>query len=496
MFITRIIRLVVGVSLLLISISAVVYFDIWPMALSGLTTNIGLAPHSWLTVRIILISLWLPGLLCLAWGPFRKVLFHSQQSIDRLSDQIFLFYVLALAAVLRVLAIFILPLRLWIDWEAYYRLALLWATTGAYTIGAQPTAYYPPGWPFFLSRLYLVLPGNPHVGVAANIALGIGIVYLGFRITQKIWGRTPARWTAIILAIFPSQVLFVNILCSEILFTFLFLLFINLVLSQSPTRIKTYTRYFISGLFLGMATLTRSLTLVFPLVMIPFCWINPSRQTNAGLRWLVLVAGLALVTAPWTIRNYHQIGRATISTNGGIDFYAGNHKPSSEIDQLLSPARMPWDTLRNEAHLDRLGYQLGMAYIRENPAAFLVRGMQKTIFMMTSDTNPFTYELINAAKTERMTSYVWSTVIVQAYYLTFLGFVGMGIVVFIRRPCQRNSGGFLLILTICYWLAVHFVFFGIGRFHFPLVPLMAGFAGLAIADITRRSANRPSTNMI
>lgn len=491
----RNIRPAVGMILSAISISAAVHFAIWPKMLTGLTTNIGLAPHSWLTIRIILISLILPGLLCMAWAPTRRLLVSTQRLIDGLSDRIFLFIVLSLAAMARIIATVIMPLRLWADWDTYHRLALLWAATGEYTIGQQPTAFFPPGWPFFLSRLYLVFGGMPEVGNVANIVLGVAIVYLGFRITRKIWETAAARWTAIVLAIFPSQVLFTHLLCSEILFTFLFLISINVLLGRSTTPCSRYLRCFLSGIFLGATTLTRSLTLALPLALIPFFLKDYRGKMTASLRWLVLMAGVLLVIGPWLIRNHQEMGRITISTNGGVDFYAGNH-PSGKAEPQFIPSGLPWDTTRNEAQLDMSGYARGWRHIRQHPLAFVVGGFRKIVFMMTSDTGPFTYELFMMAQSGKITRYFWYAACTQSFYFVFLVFVGLGIIALPRNRSRHRPGGFLLLLIIMYWLAVHFVFFGIGRFHFPLVPFMAGFAGSALADTARCAAKRRYANMV
>jgi len=492
----RMIRTMIGVVLLLVGVSAVVYFDFWPRLLLELTAEVEPAVHSWLTVRIILISLLMPGILLIGWQYIQRPLLSAQRVIAKASNRTFLFYVLSVATVMRILAIIVLPLRLWADWDAYHRLALLWASSGQYTMGDHPTAFFPPGWPFFLSRLYLVFGGNPHVGLVANVVLGVGICYFVFRIVGKIWGNVPARWATLLLAVFPSQIIFVNILCSEILFTFLFLLALDVILHSSPFSSRAYARYFAAGLILGAATLTRSVTLLYPLALVPFFLGHHVRKPAACLRWLAVVAGLAIVTVPWIIRNYYQVGRATISTNGGVDFYAGNHPPSGDGYPLLSPYGMPWDTSRDEAHLDSVGYRLGFEYIRQAPLAFVRRGIQKVLFMLISDTGPFTYELYMAASAGEATPYFRYAVIAQSYYLTFLVFAGLGIIVFAFRGSQQNPGDRLLWATVVYWLGIHFVFFGIGRFHFPIIPLLAGFAGLALAELTRRAPNRQSANAV
>ncbi len=483
---TRAIRLIAGVTLLVTSISISVTLDLWQMTLSSLIVVGDIGPYSRLIFRIILLSLIVPGLVLITWEPFGKLLGHGQQYLDRLSERSFLLRTLSVAAVLRIVAVIVMPLRLYVDWATYHKLALLWASTGEYCAGSHPTGYFPPGWPFFLSRLYLIFGEDPHAGIVANIALGVGIVYLSFRLARRVWGATVARWTAVIMSVFPSQILFTNLLCSEILFTFLFLFSLDVTLGRSLKQVKALARSFLSGLLLGLATLVRSMTLVFPLAIIPVFFRQAAGKRAAGLRWLALSGGLLLVTVPWIVRNYDQVGRATISTNGGVTLFIGNHPPANVDYRSLNPANLPWEACPDEAHVDSLGYSLGWAYIWQDPLAFLKRGVLKVMVTMGSDISGLTYELIATAKEGKFSSTAWFAVAVQSFYYVILLLVAGGIIRFARTPALRNAGGYLFLLTFLYWLAGHFVFFGSGRFHFPIVPLLAGFAGLAVAGIARR----------
>ena len=120
----------------------------------------------------------------------------------------------------------------------------------------------------------------------------------------------------------------------------------------------------------------------------------------------------------------------------------------------------------------------------------------KVTYMMISDITGLAEEQASGGVPTGFTPAILRAIVTQSFYYLFLIFVGFGLAKYFSKPANRNAGGQVFILAILYWLTVHFVFFGDGRFHFPIVPLMAGFAGLAIADITRRFANQPSANMI
>ena len=73
----------------------------------------------------------------------------------------------------------------------------------------------------------------------------------------------------------------------------------------------------------------------------------------------------------------------------------------------------------------------------------------------------------------------------QALYFVVVLLACGGIFAFMRFPGYRSAGAWLMLLIIVYWLAVHFVFFGDGRFHFPIVPILAGFAGVTLSGVNR-----------
>ena len=320
-------------------------------------------------------------------------------------------------------------------------------------------------------------------GIIANIVLGTATVYLGYRLIYRAWGNLPARWAAIILAAFPSHVLFVNFLCSEVLFTFLLLLALNILLVQPSGRVKALSWTFMSGLFLGLASLVRSLTLMFPIIVIPFIGGRSLSKKSAALRWVVLVVGLTVIIAPWITRNYQRMGRATVSTNGGVNFYIGNNPQAGGGFNLPDSNLFIMGPGADEVYYDSLGYRMATEHIRRNPIAFLKRGVLKIIHLMASDTEGLVYELKAAAESGKSTTAVWIAVSMQSYYLLCLLFAAIGVVMFFRRPLFRKTGGWLLLLTVIYWLGIHFCVFGDARFHFPIIPILSGFAGIGITTM-------------
>jgi 4-amino-4-deoxy-L-arabinose transferase-like glycosyltransferase len=455
-------------------------FPFWKDILAGLSPDGAVTDYSWLTLQIMLTALIAPGIALFAWGPIRRHTAEWNGCLQRLPAAAFLTYVLGTAALARILVVSVLPLRLFSDFATYDELGWLWAMRGEYTNGQGPTAYFPPGWPFFLSRLYIVFGHAPHAAVIANIALGTASVWLTWKFFRVLSGQAAARWAALIVAMLPSQTLFANLLASEILFTCLLLLAIVVLAENRASPAGANGAATLSGMILGLATLTRSVSFLFPIVMIPLCGI-PSGGTRGQVlqRWGWLVAGLLLVVTPWMARNQNCIDRFTVSTNTGVNLYIGNNPNSGAGYNQPDPSAIFLDSA-SEAHDDSVGFAKAIQYIAADPWAFLVRGAIKTAYCLSTDADGLLYELTHTASSGTFDRYAWLAVFAQSCWMIFLLLTVAGLGRWIRLRRWRDGGGVFVGGAVLYWLAIPFVFFGSGRHHFPLVPILAGLAALAL----------------
>ncbi|MEW5702285.1 MAG: glycosyltransferase family 39 protein [Candidatus Zixiibacteriota bacterium] len=483
-------RSIVGAILVLVAASGVFAFDFWQEALAGLSPDGVIMEYSWLVLRIMMIALAAPGLVLLFPRLSKRLLIRLHHNLRRLPTTAFLTYTLGIAFVLRLLAVLVLPLRLISDFATYDELARQWLIHGEYTDGTHATAYFPPGWPFLLSRLYAVFGHHPHAGIMANVVFGVACVYLTWRIVRRGWGEFPARWAAAIVAIIPGELLFANILGSERLFTFLLLMALLLLLPRAEGGWRPWASALVGGVLLGVATLTRTLSFLLPLVFLPAYAARGGLSLRTASRWLVCVAGLLIVTVPWMMRNESRLGRATLCTNVGVNLHIGNN-PNAGVGYNEPDHRVLFlKSAQDEAHDDSVGMARGLEYIRRHPVAFLVRGTLKSAFFMLCDTDGIFFELGDAATAHEFNRYCWLALATQAFWMIFLLACGYGVIVYLRSSPWQNPTGLLLLGVVLYWIAVHFVFYGAGRYHMPIVPVMAAFAGLAVMKSTNDSRNR------
>jgi 4-amino-4-deoxy-L-arabinose transferase-like glycosyltransferase len=490
-----VIRRIAGAGLVGVGLLAAVAFPVYQRGLGGLSADGVIQAHSWLGLRIILLGCILPGLSLLALEALLGGLRRLQEGIEGLSERRFLVLLLVGAGVLRLAAILVLPLHQFADYKLYDELAQLWVAHGYYTDGSGPTSFWPPGYPFFLSRIYMIFGHQPQAAVICNLILSVGIVYLGYRLCRVAFDEITARWAAVILAVFPSQILFVNITGSEVLFALLFVLGLCVwYVGVCDTPLRRGTWWWVSapvaGVALGCATHVRTVALMMPVLFVVAAIGRRLIDARWWARWSLLVIVMAALLVPWVIRNHEQLGRATLATNAGFNFYVGNNPNSAMGYNQPDTTILYQGSWANEAHDDSAGYALGWEYIRAKPLAFVQRAVLKTAYLLLSDTEGLAYQIIDAAARGRMDRFIWLAVIAQGFHLTFMLAFLAGAILTLRSWREMTVAARLFAITIAYWLIVHAVFFGDGRYRFPIVPLLAGFAGMWIVQMVKRRSER------
>jgi 4-amino-4-deoxy-L-arabinose transferase-like glycosyltransferase len=163
-----------------------------------------------------------------------------------------------------------------------------------------------PGYPLFLAAVFRV--GGYHIEAArfANWILAVGIAVMIMRLTRLVTDDGRAALIATLLFLLHPG----TIICEarggvEILFIFAILVFM-LALHQAVEKGSPW-RYLVAGLALGIVVQVRSTPMVFPVLLLFYLGLiaNGARERlRVVLNIAILVLGMVVVMAPWTIRNY------------------------------------------------------------------------------------------------------------------------------------------------------------------------------------------------
>jgi len=190
----------------------------------------------------------------------------------------------------------------------------------------QPAGNYSPGLPLLVAGLYEVTGGtherSARVALALIAALAILFTYLiGRRLSDPAAGLIGAG----AVAIYPALLEYQGMLMGEPLAATLISGAVLAIL-WAADKDRRRAAWLLPGLLLGGLTLVRPEYLgVAVLMSLAVLARNPRDWQRA----VILLAGLALVIAPWTIRNAIELDRfVPVSTGGGQVLFAGTYLPS------------------------------------------------------------------------------------------------------------------------------------------------------------------------
>jgi 4-amino-4-deoxy-L-arabinose transferase-like glycosyltransferase len=223
------------------------------------------------------------------------------------------------------------------DGASYLKLAREIAHGGSYAHsdpgagGSRgPSAYFPPGFPYFLAGVHVISPGVGAARIAQSV-LGTAAVGLIGLVALELFGTTAALVAIAIGAVYPVLIELSGVLVAENLLVVIVLAAVWAVLRARRGR---PTRWALAaGVLVGLATLTHQNAIV---VLIP-CLFALWGGKRPWLRPALLVAAAAVTIAPWTIRNAVVLHRfVPVSDESGITL-VGTYNPIS-----ASNTRIPY----------------------------------------------------------------------------------------------------------------------------------------------------------
>lgn len=381
-------------------------------------------------------------------------------------------------------------------------------------LSGRPSAYYPPGYPWFLGVLsWISHPFTQNlalvVGLVQAVLGALGVV-LGAVVVHRLAGSRAAVAAAFGLAVYPNLVMHAGAVLGETLYDTLFLAFLTAVPARLEAGSLTRRRVAAAALLLGLAVLVRPISLaVVPVVLL--CWWfgekKSSRSARRPARALVarcsavLVVGVLACIVPWTVRNAVRLHEfVPISTNTGDNLCMGHGADASGAFELKHRCDVPY-RLTNGPHDevagDRAHLRIALRSIADHPdrEPWLLWRRFYFTWVQTGD-----HDALNAVQSYLTDPWMASTTYARlariadvAYWLT-AAFGVAGVVWLLVRP---RPGSVLLVASAVVTAIVPLAFFGDARFKVPVMPLLimaaATFVGAerssAHAAHARRSEN-------
>jgi 4-amino-4-deoxy-L-arabinose transferase-like glycosyltransferase len=407
------------------------------------------------------------------------------------------------------------------DAAAYAAIARNLDEGHGFTVGAaatQPSSDYSPGLPLFVAGIYKVT-GGVHERLARLILALLGTLAVVFtyliarRLAQPrvlgspegdkgrgvadgepVPGRAviAALIAALVVAIYPATIEYTGMLMTEPLAaTLLAGAMLGIFWAGDGVALWRWT---VPGLTLGALALVRPeyLAIGFLLAVLIFLrerlWEDWKR---ALLIAAILVLGIVVVIAPWTVRNAFALNRfVSISTGGGQVLYSGTYLPSdgnpekvgagvvAEHPELFGPHAV--EDLRLEQILARLAESKYPGMEPDKALSELGKAqLERDVLHHTGE-----YVAFLAKKVGRIWSHgpravmrepVWEAL---HWILLGLGLLGLGLLAYYRRWEALMIGAVFLAIT-----AISALLVASPRRVLVLIPLLSACAGAAFAWI-------------
>lgn len=404
--------------------------------------------------------------------------------------KILLALIVLLGLALRLIWLSNVPTQPVTDFDWYYERAVGLAHGLGYTVNGVHTAYWPPGYPFFLGAFFKLFGPSVALAKALNLILSLAIVPLTYLLGRRLHPHPAVGILAsAVTAVSISLIGYSSILASEPLYTVLTLSACLPIFSKDGQK-PGPKQWAAAGALASLAALVRPQAILLPAILalarIPFNKTQQNSEKHTQQKpWLATaacLAALALVQLPWFIRNLHEFhAPVLISTNGGDNLWIGHHEAST--GHYEDPTGRPADPQTELAH-DREQRQKALAYLKQIPDSLFTGAPEKlsATFLASTDVPYWGFQtekgkLVVPGAGDDKAQYKW--VKNQSFRdkstLFWMALTGL---VFGLFTSEARRAALLPVLMVGYTGLLSVLFFGNPRFGFPAIPFQALLIGL------------------
>ena len=363
----------------------------------------------------------------------------------------------------------------------------------------------PPGYSLFLAAVYL-LTGTSYLAVRlVQMALGLASAVLMYTLGRALFGRAIGAVGAAFMVTYWILIFFEGELSEPSLIVFILLAMINLM--RLWPHMPESRHFLWPGVCLGMLILLRPETgLLAPFLLLWGWWVTRGKASTGrrAAQLALFTAATAALILPVTARNYIVSGEfVPICTIGGLNLYAGNNPDAngsfpnldySELfgvsttlshhnfqELLFAHRRNTGNPELGHADLERFFVSEALAYMRENPGHILQLAMRKVLLFWGPWEVTSNKVLYFEREHSRFLSWLPGFPLVA-------GLAWAGFALWVRNARRHSlsgetkQAGVLIAAIVAISCLTHILFFVVGRFRVPVIPLLILFAAYALVS--------------
>lgn len=349
-----------------------------------------------------------------------------------------------------------------------------------------------PGYPIFLAALLRATGESLAAVRLVQAALGGATAVLTALLAGRVYGPLPALLAGAAVALYGPLVYVDTALLAEGLFVFLLLaaLLAYRPLSRSATLAvpsRPWPRAVLVGVLIGAAVLVRATAVALLPALALATLVDPAWGGRYGWRsarrWaiaaVVVAAGLALVLPIGRSMRQATGSSVVLQGYGGLNLYMGNDPAGDGVPSARVGAG--WDRLDQEAadagcvtaaEQDRYYVDKAGRAIADDPIGWLGLLAEKALWLIQADEIRDSHAYAFFRARSRALS------LLPGFGLLF-PFAVWGLVVAIRRRQVPLSWAIHLAIFAATCIGIIVA----SRYRLPMIPLLAIFAGLGLADV-------------
>jgi len=351
--------------------------------------------------------------------------------------------------------------------------------------------YQAPLYPYLLGALYALFGRSLLLVRLVQSVLGAAGCVLVALAGRRLFGARAGLIAGVLLALYGPALFFDGVLQKASLGFFLMavVLYLFSIAQCRPGRRVVLCL----GLGSGLLALTRENALAFVPLFAAWPWVRcaDAKRKRRLVTSAIYLLGVAAVLLPVAARNAAVGGEFHITTSQfGPNFYIGNNPDSDGMYKPLREGRGSPEFERTDATElaeAKLGRKLtpkevshywtgrALSYIREQPGHWLKLMVRKLLL---------TWNAVESADAENLETYrqfSWLlTALSHVLHLGVLAPLAVAGIVLSRRDWRALWPLYALLALTTAGVALFFVF---ARYRFPLVPVLALFAGAGLSAL-------------
>jgi hypothetical protein len=370
------------------------------------------------------------------------------------------------------------------------------------TAANEPTAHWSYLYTIYLVVVYSLLGPSPLIArILQAIIVGVAMPWLLYRLSFRLFAPSArgegmfaampnvqraqriALLAAAIGAVYIYFFYYTASLITEGFYITGILWSFDTAVSIVQSQKVTTKQWALLGLAMGITVLLRQLFLLFlPFLLLWLWWAKRPRLTS----FILPVALVILMVAPWTIRNYVAFDQIVpLNTNSGFAFFWGNHPrygtkfipilPSGEYYRMI-PQELQAQGL-NEAEMDSALLSEAFKIIAADPGRY---------FLLSLSRFPTYFKFWPSGESGMV-----SNISRVGSFGLFLPFMLYGLFLSFKRS-DGSLGRWLaspftlLYLFVLVYTGIHILTWTLIRYRLPVDAIMVIFAGYGLVDIVER----------